>query len=163
MSIQSKKIKSDKENLEWGAEFKHFLKEWFSGLLTGIERLNDNIWPEVLELTGRACAHIHSDVLFWETWEATRNLDDFLEKINESYGEKVFEMIDEDTISAHYSKCTCPLVEHGLVDSPLLCNCSPNWLVENFESILKKTVTVTTKNTILRGAKSCSFIISISK
>ncbi|MFX1516813.1 MAG: hypothetical protein ACFFC6_10910 [Promethearchaeota archaeon] len=159
IKIQSKKT-SD-ENLGWSEEFKQFLKEWFSGLITGIERLNDSTWPKVLELTGRACAHVHSDALFGETWKNTQNLDDFIIKINESYRKKVFKRIDEDTIEACYSKCTCPLVEHGLVDSPLLCNCSPNWLAENFESILKKSVTITTKNTILRGAKSCNFIISI--
>ncbi|MFX0016992.1 MAG: hypothetical protein ACFFBQ_19765 [Promethearchaeota archaeon] len=160
MRNQSKKIKSVDENLEWDTEFQHFLKEWFSGLIAGIEKLNDDIWPKVLELTGRACAHVHSNELFWETWEATRKLDEFLKKINEIYGEKVFEIIDDNTISVFYSKCTCPLVEHGLVDSPLLCNCSPSWLAENFESILQKPVTVTTKKTILQGAKSCNFIIS---
>ncbi|MFX1506031.1 MAG: hypothetical protein ACFFDC_07940 [Promethearchaeota archaeon] len=159
MKIQSKK--TNNENFEWSLEFKQFLKEWFSGLITGIERMNDSTWPKVLELTGRACARIHSNALFWETWESTRNLEDFIRKMNKFYEEKIFEIIDENTISACYSKCTCPLVKHGLVDSPLLCNCSPNWLVENFGSILKKSVTITTKNTILRGAKSCKFIISI--
>ncbi|MFX1286320.1 MAG: hypothetical protein ACFFB5_21985 [Promethearchaeota archaeon] len=159
MNIQSKKVND--ESLEWSGEFKQFLKEWFSGLIAGIERLNDSTWPMILELTGRACARIHSNALFWEIWELTRNLDDFIEKVNEIYKEKVFEIIDKDTISVCYSKCNCPLVEHGLVDSPLLCNCSPNWLAENFESILKKSVIITTKNTILRGAKSCNFIISI--
>lgn len=160
MDNHSINSKSDKENLEWDAEFKSFLKEWFSGLIAGIEKLNDETWPKVLELTGRACARVHSGELFWETWEATHNIDDFLVEINKAYGEKVFKKIDEDTISVRYSKCTCPLVEHGLVDSPILCSCSPNWLAENFETILKKPATVITEKTILRGDKSCNFTIS---
>ena len=154
------KTRLNDENLDWDETFKSFIKEWFSGLIAGIERQNDETWPKILELTGRACARVHSNELFWTTWEATRNIDDFLEKINEAYKEKVFKRQDDDTILAHYSKCTCPLVEHGLVDSPLLCNCSPSWLAENFETMLNKTVTVITENTILRGAKSCNFIIS---
>ncbi|UCE14660.1 MAG: hypothetical protein JSV04_05620 [Candidatus Heimdallarchaeota archaeon] len=152
-------LKSE-NSIEWDDEFKSFLKEWFSGLMKGVQMLNDETWPNVLEMTGRACAHVHSGKTFWEIWESTRNVDTFLVKINEFMGEKIYKRLDDNTISVSYSNCKCPLVMYGLVDSPLICNCSPNWLIENFEAILGHPVTVTTEHTILRGATSCYFTIS---
>ncbi|MFX0183957.1 MAG: hypothetical protein ACFE95_12810 [Candidatus Hodarchaeota archaeon] len=145
----------------WDTELKSFLKEWFSGLMAGIERSNDETWPKVLEMTGRACSHIHSGELFIKTWESTKNIDDFIFKINKDTDEVTYEKLDNYTLFVSYSKCKCPLVRFGFVASPLLCECTPNWLLENFETILEKSVTVKTENTILRGAKKCSFIISI--
>lgn len=145
----------------WDTELKNFLKEWFSGLMAGIERLNDETWPKVLEMTGRACSHIHSGELFKKTWESTKNIDDFILKINKDTDEVTYEKVDDNTLSVSYSECKCPLVRFGLISSPLLCECSPNWLLENFETILKKSVIVNTNETILRGAAKCNFIISI--
>jgi hypothetical protein len=152
---------SDKENnREWDDNIKHFLKEWFLGLMAGIESLDDEIRPKVLEMTGRACARAHAVDLFQKTWEKTKNMDDFIPAINNAMGLEIYKKIDDKTLSAFYLKCYCPLVNIGLVNSPILCNCSPNWLLENFEAILDKQVTVITKNTVLRGADSCNFIIS---
>jgi hypothetical protein len=153
---------SDKENNpEWDDNTKHFLKEWFSGLMASIESLDEEIKPKVLEMTGRACARAHAVDLFKKTWEKAKNIDDFIPAINKAMRLEIYRKIDDKTLSASYSKCYCPLVNIGLVNSPILCNCSPNWLLENFETILDKQVTVTTKNTVLRGADSCNFIISI--
>ncbi|MHA2226288.1 MAG: hypothetical protein ACXAC8_13855 [Candidatus Hodarchaeales archaeon] len=145
---------------EWDSEFKNFLKQWFSGLLEGIEKVNDDTWPDVLKMTGRACARIHSVDSFKSKWEDSKNLDEFIAKINESRNGDSFEKIDNNTISVSYTQCYCPLAKYGLVNSPILCNCSPNWLIENFEAIFEKSVTVTTKNTILNGAKTCNFIVN---
>ena len=147
--------------LEWDNKFKVFLKEWFSGLIEGMEKINDETWPKVLEMTGRACARVHSGELFRKTWESTKNVDKFIIEINEAMGEEIYKKLDNSTLSASYSKCKCPLVRYNLIDSPLLCECSPNWLMENFETILGKPVSVKTEKTILRGAKNCYFIISM--
>ncbi|UCG03931.1 MAG: hypothetical protein JSW11_08075 [Candidatus Heimdallarchaeota archaeon] len=148
------------DHFEWNDELKKFLKEWFSGLMAGVERINGETWPNVLEMTGRACAHVHSGETFWEIWETTKNLDNFIVKINEVVGEKIYTKLDNNTLSVSYSKCKCPLVRSGLVESPLICECSPNWLMENFEAILGQPVTVTIEQTILRGANTCQFTIS---
>ena len=137
-----------------------FLKEWFSGLIKGIEALNDETWPKVLEMTGRACAKIHSSDLFLKIWGESKNLDEFLESMNQYIGEDIYRRIDSNTLKVSYSKCKCPLVNSGLVDSPLICGCSPNWLLENFEAILKTDLDITTEETILRGAENCRFTIS---
>ncbi|MHA1944781.1 MAG: hypothetical protein ACW97W_01665, partial [Candidatus Hodarchaeales archaeon] len=75
-------------------------------------------------------------------------------------GEDIYRRIDSNTLTVSYSKCKCPLVNSGLVDSPLICGCSPNWLLENFETILKTDLAITTEETILRGAENCLFTIS---
>lgn len=157
---RDKLLSKSSNHLEWDDEFKNFLREWFSGLMEGMERLNRETWPNVLEMTGRACARVHSGELFWKTWEVTKDIDTFIEKINRVMGEEIYKKLDDNVISASYSECKCPLVRYGLIDSPLICECSPNWLMENFETILEKSVTITTEHTILRGAKSCFFTIS---
>ncbi len=147
-------------HLVWDNEFKIFLKEWFSGLMEGIERLNGETWPKVLEMTGRACARVHSGELFRKTWEQSKSIDPFILQINENMGEEIYKKLDNNTVLVSYSECKCPLVKYGLVDSPLICECSPNWLMENFEATLGIPVTVTTEKTILRGAEICNFTIS---
>ncbi len=138
-----------------------FLKKWFSGLMKGIEKHDDGTWPKILEMTGRACAQVHSGDLFKETWNKTKNLDDFIMSMNKHMNEEVYKRVDDTTLTVSYSKCKCPLVLSGLIDSPIICQCSPNWLIENFENILDTSVSVIAKDTILRGFTTCEFIISI--
>lgn len=159
-SVQGLILSKNRNHSVWDDELKKFLKEWFSGLMKGIERLNGETWPNVLEMTGRACAHVHSGKTFWKIWETTKNLDKFIVKINNVMGEKIYKRLDNNTLSVSYSQCKCPLVKYGLVDSSFICNCSPNWLMENFEAILGESVTVVTEKTILRGAETCNFTIT---
>ena len=159
MSDQAKKITKEEGNLELDTNFKVFLKHWFTGFLQGIKELDDENLLKILQLTGRACIKVHSSGSFWEIWEATRNIDDFLSKINEFHGEEIYRRVD-NKIFVTYSRCRCPLVKYDIVNSPVICNCF-NWLGENFETILKEPVKVFTKNTILRGDKSCNFVIFI--
>ncbi|MHA2330170.1 MAG: hypothetical protein ACXACR_16755, partial [Candidatus Hodarchaeales archaeon] len=86
--------------LKWDSEFKKFLKQWFSGLMEGMEQLNDETWPKILEMTGRACARVHAVELFQNTWENSENMDDFIIKINTALGAKIYERIDDKTLSA---------------------------------------------------------------
>ncbi|WP_455139819.1 hypothetical protein [Candidatus Hodarchaeum mangrovi] len=122
--------------------------------------MNDETWPKILEITGRACALVHSCDLFIENWEKTKNLDEFLFLMNKKMKTETYEKLDENSLIVSYSECRCPLVTSGLVDSPIICECSPNWLIENFETILNTSVAVTTISTILRGGKTCEFILS---
>ncbi|MFX0123973.1 MAG: hypothetical protein ACFFAE_10065 [Candidatus Hodarchaeota archaeon] len=157
MSDQANKTPLEEENLELDKGFKIFLKQWFSGFLEGIKELDDEDLLKIFALTGRACVKIHSGGSFWEIWEATRNIDDFILKINEFHGEELYKRVDSK-IFVKYSRCRCPLVKFDIVNSSVICNCF-NWLGENFETILKEPVKVFTEKTILRGDKNCKFII----
>jgi len=159
MSNQVKKITREEKDPELDRDFKIFLKHWFLGFLQGIKELDDEKLLKILEMTGRACVKIHSSGSFWEIWEATRNIDDFLSKINEFHGEEIYRRVD-NKIFVSFPRCRCPLVKYDIVTSSVICNCF-NWLGENFETILKKPVKVFTKETILKGAESCQFIIFI--
>ncbi|UCG03771.1 MAG: hypothetical protein JSW11_07250 [Candidatus Heimdallarchaeota archaeon] len=159
MSNQVKKTTTEEENLELDTDLKIFLKQWFSGFLKGIKELDDDNLLKILALTGRACVKIHSSGSFWEIWEATRNIDDFISKINEFHGEEIYKRVD-NRIFVTYTSCRCPLVKFDIVNSPVICYCF-NRLGENFETILKESVKVFTENTILRGGKCCKFIIFI--
>ena len=158
MSYPSVKIKSGEENLEGDTEIKIFLKQWFSGLLEGKKHLSDEDWLKILEINGRACAHIHSGEMFWEIWEATRSIEGFIKKLNEIHNSEIYKKIDDNTIFVNYPDCRCPLVKFEIIKSPILCNCF-NWLEENFETILKRPVKVFTESTILKGDPSCNFYI----
>ena len=137
-----------------------FLKSWFSGLFKGIEKSEDDSWPKLLEMTGRACAQVHSGDLFHNTWENSNNFEDFIKKLNQTLGEEIYIKKDNNTILVSYTRCKCPLVHSGLVDSPIICNCSPSWLLQNFEAVLGTNVEVKTHQTILKGANTCDFSIS---
>jgi len=153
-------VDDDEMSSVWDDEFKNFLKLWFTGLMNSIEKLENDSWPNILEMTGRACAHVHDGNSFKVAWEKTKDIDDFIIEMNNSDSEKVFKKIDSNTLSITYTRCTCPLVQAGLTNSPILCNCSPNWIIENFEPLIEKTVDVTTVQTILRGSTDCRFIVS---
>lgn len=133
--------------------------------MKGIERLNGETWPNVLEMTGRACAHVHSGKTFWKIWETTRNLDKFIVKINNVMGEKIYKRLDNNTLSVSYFKCKCPLVKYDLVDSSLIFYYSPNWLMENFEAILGESITVVTEKTFYEELKPVNllFLFEINK
>lgn len=146
---------------EWDKWIKSFLKMWFNGLMEGIEQLDEETRVKVLEMTGRACAKAHATVLFEQAWEESKqDLDMFIIKANEKMGAEIYSRKGENEIIALYEKCYCPLVSLGLTNSPTLCNCSPNWLKHNFETIFGKPVKVTTNDTVLRGSKKCQFVVS---
>ncbi len=155
-------MSKEAENVsEWDKWIKDFLKMWFDGLMEGIDQLDEEIRLKVLEMTGRACAKAHATVLFEKAWdESKQDLNLFIKKINEKMGAEIYSRKGENELIATYEKCYCPLVSLGLTNSPTLCNCSPNWVKENFETIFKKPVKITTNETVLRGGEKCNFTVS---
>lgn len=153
---------SDKnQKSDWDIWIKEFLKNWLDGFMQGIDKIEDEqMKKHLFDLTGRSCAESHTKSLFKRTWkEVNENFDAFLPSINKNLGGEFFKKIDDNKIQATYNKCLCPLVNLGLADHNVLCNCSPNWLKENFEAILKKPVEITTEGTVLRGQKNCKFTV----
>ena len=146
--------------------FKTFLREWFGGLLKGVDS-EDFDEKQVFSEAGRACARMHGVEIFKKAWEESDGLEDFLVKINEEFGEVgvTYEKLGENTLSVTYPRCFCPLITETLVDHSasggLLCNCSPYWLRECFKTILERDVEVVLEESVGRGAERCRFTISI--
>ncbi|MFC1729485.1 DUF6144 family protein [candidate division KSB1 bacterium] len=61
-----------------------------------------------------------------------------------------------------YPECSCPVVKESPEKlSPTFCNCCRGWVMELFETVIKKPVDVAIESTILGGADSCRIRISI--
>ncbi|MFX1283412.1 MAG: hypothetical protein ACFFB5_07145 [Promethearchaeota archaeon] len=134
-----------------------FLKQWFSGLIRGLECHSEQVHNNISKHCGRACAHPQAVNFFREAWEKTKNIDRFIQLLNQKYQSGVFNKKSETSISVHYSKCYCPLWQLELVDSSIFRNCSSFWLREVFESALNIPVHVKTIQTICNGATKCLF------
>ncbi|MHA2174709.1 MAG: hypothetical protein ACXABI_07765 [Candidatus Hodarchaeales archaeon] len=137
-----------------------FLKSWFTGLMEGIEKINHESWPVLLEMTGRACAKVHSDDVFTSSWDTSKGIKEFLAKLSSQIENVKYVEKDSSTISVTYTSCKCPLVNSGLIESPIICNCSPNWIIQNLESVLGEGLEVKTLGTILRGNNECEFEVT---
>lgn len=55
--------------------------------------------------------------------------------------------------------CVCPLFREGLVDSPLLCDCSRGFASRMFEFVLGSPVETSIVESVLRGGKTCVYQI----
>ena len=92
----------------------------------------------------------------------TRNLDEYLGKLNEAQigGGKLRR--DNNVIYASYERCYCGSVSktHSPI-SPIYCQCSCGWYKKLFETILDKPVKVELLDSIIHGAEICQFIIHI--
>ncbi len=137
------------------------LKQWFSGLMEGLQEVDEETRKKILAKCGQACAQAHSVEIFKKAWENSNDIDNFLENLNQQFGEVKYERKNDDTLSVTYPRCFCPLVNLGFVNSPSLCDCSPSWLKENFETVLDKPVTVISEETVSRGGKACRFTVTI--
>ena len=59
------------------------------------------------------------------------------------------------------TECFCPFVKESLM-SPDFCNCSLGWHQHIFSTLIGKPVKVEIIESVLRGGKSCNFVIDYS-
>jgi hypothetical protein len=146
---------------ESNEELKQFMRFWFSGLIGGLESVDESARQTILSECGKACARSYTAAVFRDASKSSADMGDFLTALAARFPDAAYEPLDSNTIAVRYSKCGCDLVETGLVSSPLLCRCSAHNLRENFEQALGRPVTVTLESSILRGAGHCEFLISL--
>ncbi|MFB3895055.1 MAG: hypothetical protein ACE14V_02015 [bacterium] len=142
-------------------DFHHFLAYWFSGLMKGLEELDDSSRDKVLHECGIACSQSYTARIFQEVKEHNRDLDSMLKELAHRFPGSTYTRIDVNTIKVTYAKCGCDLVRLGLVKSSTLCQCSAFSLQSNFQQVLGIPVTVTVKSSILNGAKQCILIVTL--
>lgn len=139
-----------------------FMKFWFSGLVSGLEKADEPAREAILQECGKACARSYTAAVFQEARKDSDEMETFLAALGARFPGAAYELINAETIRVRYSKCACDLVETGLVDSPVICRCSAHNLRENFERALEKPVTVTLESSILQGASRCEFLVSLA-
>ena len=142
-------------------DLKHFMTHWFAGLMDGLEGVDDEARKTILRECGKACARSYTAQVFQDARRHSASVDAFLARLGASFPEATYEKIDLRTIRVRYGRCECDLVKCGLVESPVICECSAYNLQENFERALGAPVAVTIESSILRGGGWCAFLVTL--
>jgi len=146
---------------EWNEEVRHFMAYWFTGLIKGLKSLNEPERKVILRECGKSCAESCTTEIFLEARRQSTDMIGFLSNLADSFPEARYEQIAPDTIRVHYTYCACDLVQCGLAEDPLICECSAFNLQENFEGALEISVRVTLERSILEGAPECVLLVSL--
>ena len=91
-------------------------------------------------------------------------LDEFLDHLSQTWGWKI--KYDREArvilIDEAKSKCVCPLVKGAAQDGlSILCDCSEGFAERMFSSIVGHLVKASVTASILRGASSCQYRITL--
>lgn len=141
-----------------------FLQAWFKGFSASLDLISTAERQKVFAQCGKACSEYSTKELYTNSWaESDGNLSKCVRLIQEQLAPDVlYEPVDEAGIPANkcfdvvYSHCACPLVAENFMSSPVLCECSRQKLLHNWESVVGKgNVGVETKQTIIGGSSTC--------
>jgi hypothetical protein len=137
---------------------KEFMEYWFAGFMRGMEALDQASQGNVLHECGKACAQSFTVPIFRALKQNSPDLDSFLQDLSQKIPGAKYERIGPNRIEATYNTCACDLVRLGLVQSPMLCECSAANLRENLEHSLGGSASVTIQSSILRGGTHCVLV-----
>jgi hypothetical protein len=118
---------------EWEEESRHFLTYWVSGLMKGLESVDEPSRNAILRACGKACADSYTAEVFRDARRQSTDLEGFLAVLAAKFPEAAYEQLAPSTIRVRYTDCACDLVQWGLIKSSLICGCSAYNLQENFE------------------------------
>jgi hypothetical protein len=139
---------------------RHFLTYWFSGLMNGLESVDEAAREAILRECGKACAKSYTADAFRDAWEQSADMEDFFAILAAKFPGAIYQPLASGSIQVRCSRCTCDLVTGGLVQSSLICGCSAYNLQENFERAWGIPVRVTLESSILEGGAQCEFLVS---
>ena len=117
------------------------------------------IWKEC----GRACSDSYTKQIYVETYALCENIRDFCARLKERFPEMdICVSGDGGYIQLTYRYCACDLVRDGFMSTPLLCECSRQSLLYNWEAVLgEQRVEVELLQSILGGGDCCRFLIRV--
>jgi hypothetical protein len=141
---------------------RHLLTYWVSGLMKGLESIDESARQAILRECGKACAESYTAEVFHDARERCTDMEGFLAVLAHKFPEATYEPLTSSTIRVRYTRCACDLVKWGLVKSSLVCGCSAYNLQENFERAWGMGVSVTLETSILEGAPECAFLVSLA-
>ncbi len=92
----------------------------------------------------------------------SKSMEDFIAGLN-AHGIGGGRLVYKNGIvTGGYDRCYCGSVSKTKVIMPLeYCACSAGWYKRLFEETLKKEIKVQVRKSIISGAKSCEFVITI--
>lgn len=141
-----------------------FLKMWFAGFDTGIDKMDEANLSAILSECGKACSDSFPRQMYIEEYEKAADFDDFLSRIKTRMEGIDFEKNEDGSIVVVYPKCYCDLVARGFVRSPKLCECSRQSLKYNWEAIFGEgNVEVKLLQSVLQGKDSCRLHVMIDR
>jgi len=140
-----------------------FLHHWFKGFEKAVDRMpepdRNAIWKEC----GRACSDSYTKQIYIDVYARSESLRDFCGHLKERFPEMDICLSDDrGCVRIAYRYCACDLVRDGYISTPLLCECSRQGLLYNWEAILgEHKVEVELLQSILGGGDCCRFLIRI--
>jgi len=119
--------------------------------------LDESVRKRILQELGRNCAKS----LGWAE-QYKGNPEGFFKHMKDRLGEQLaFDGSGKTiTIVTRERDCDCPLVVSNRMPA-YYCDCSIGWQKQTYETILGKSVEVELRESVLRGAKRCVFVVSL--
>jgi len=116
---------------------------------------------EIMRPCGFSCISDNTIAKAKKLYSDSRDMNEFLSKLNQNRigGGKL--RIDGDKIIGIYEKCYCGLARSAENLSSDYCYCSAGWFQKLFSSVFNKNAAVKKVKTILDGADECVFEIYI--
>jgi hypothetical protein len=119
---------------------------------------------EVMASCGHKCCGAQTRSKAIALRQGSSSIADFLIKLNKTgYGGGRLKQINDTTIAGGYDKCYCGQVNATSrpFATDIYCHCSRAWLERYFQAIFDRPVKVKMARTIIEGAKSCEYTISL--
>ena len=141
-----------------------FVKRRYARLLEILgRRMSADELAETLVELGTCCSAFGDET----TIKFRGNLEGYRDLVRKGVsGDLITYDLDHGLItmaSEERTDCFCPLLSRAEHASPAACNCSLGWQKHTWETLLQKPVTVTLKESVLRGGKRCVFEIRIGE
>ncbi len=140
----------------------NFLKYWFHGFESSLEKMSAEDKKMLFCSCGKACSDSYSRKMYQEAFDNSDDLESFIRELKARFKEMDIRVIEPGkTIEIMYNYCACDLVREGYVSSPEFCECSRQSLLYNWGIFEDKNVDVEMKESILSGTEFCRFIITL--
>ncbi len=140
-----------------------FFKQWFGGVNEFLDTASETERMSFFRPCAKACSDSYPLALYRTAFSEGRTVEQALEYLKESFSGFDY-TVHPDRIELEYSECGCDLYREGLITSPHLCECSRASLYYIWQEIYGPgTVSVTIKETRIRGDECCLFEVRVAR
>lgn len=136
-----------------------FAKQRYSKFVTLVaSRVDEKTFSEIVQEVGSFCAESGFSKKY------TGKLDDYLAELRKRWGATAEHNPASNTVQLSFAPknedCACPLMGKGLVPTAA-CHCSIGSMRRSFATVVGHDVNVELKESVLQGAKGCTFLIRV--